>query len=491
MTRPETINARPLFWTALALGLALRAIALIFGGTGAQEDGVTRLFAAIRWAEEPRWQGLSGIWPALPTYLLGALIRLWDRPLVWARLLSLTASLGAVFALRRGAARLWGAAVGDLAGAFLALHWYFILLVSAYWVEPIYLALVLAALERLTVLEANDSRAAALTAGALVALAWLCRHEAALVWLGALTWLSLAKKRRAGLLFSLPPGLVAAYHLGAPLLSGSSFFALIAEQSAMRSREVALLERSRWRGLWSWILLPAAIPSFLVLTPALIGLQQKKKAALKDLFVLNALAQLAPFFALTLAVAWLPKLRYLTLYLVGAFPLCALGWLVLARRTRRPRLTLALGLAAAVVVQAFAWSQARAAREQPLAFLPVDWPARSQPFLEARLRAVPARRERALVVSLGEGPSHDPWGLTGALVGSSELRRALRPRLIGSYGPALTAAAIPPEVWSATLIVIDPAGPLYALCRDEKARLAPGYRVERLSSRLEVWSPGQ
>ncbi|MDW8105440.1 MAG: hypothetical protein RMK92_10555, partial [Armatimonadota bacterium] len=67
-------------WIVLLCGGLLRLSAILLSDPS-PGDGLTRLSSAYLWAKHPEWEGLTAVWMPLHWYLMGMLIRLWEKPL--------------------------------------------------------------------------------------------------------------------------------------------------------------------------------------------------------------------------------------------------------------------------------------------------------------------------------------------------------------------------------------------------------------------------
>src|SRR5689334_4726802 len=191
------------FLIALTLGISLRLIAVIWGGLSPGGDGMGRLANAVAWAERPRWQGLSGVWRPLHWYILGALIRLWDQPILWAKLINFGCGVGSLIVMRKAARAVFTPLVADLSALLLAIYWTHIWLTSSYWVEVPYLLLVFLALHYAINAASTSSPRAALLSGMFLTGAVLLRHEATLLLGLFLLWFALnIRNRKLMLLFA-------------------------------------------------------------------------------------------------------------------------------------------------------------------------------------------------------------------------------------------------------------------------------------------------
>ncbi len=127
--------AKQIFLAAIVIGVLLRLVAVIWGDIGPGGDGAVRLSNAISWANHPKWQGLSGVWPPVHWYFLGSLIRLWNEPILLAKLVNLICGVGAVIALGAAVRPVFGNLVASVCALLLAIFWTHIWLTTAYWVE--------------------------------------------------------------------------------------------------------------------------------------------------------------------------------------------------------------------------------------------------------------------------------------------------------------------------------------------------------------------
>ncbi|MEY3283435.1 MAG: hypothetical protein RIR86_1448, partial [Acidobacteriota bacterium] len=84
----EARLARQILIVALVGGTLLRILAITLGDLDPGGDGLQRLAVAARWAVNPEWQGLSGVWPPLHWYTIGSLLRVWNEPMIVARALN-------------------------------------------------------------------------------------------------------------------------------------------------------------------------------------------------------------------------------------------------------------------------------------------------------------------------------------------------------------------------------------------------------------------
>ncbi len=342
----------------LLLGGGLRLLAALISSPTPGDD-VGRLIVAARWAEDPRWFGLSGAWAPLHTYVLGGLIRAFGHPFLWAVVLGWASTTIAL--------PLFYLAVRDLSGSvrragfatlLLAIYYVHIWMAGTAYVEGPYTAFLFAALWGVARASRPGARSAgrdALLAGLAMAVALLLRHEAKVVWLVVVAWLAVRAGRGPTLRFAIPSGLAFAWQLLEPSLRGASFLADAEIVARWKAIEVTL-RGSSLEGLRRWIVMPAGSPSAVVVLLGLIGLWSLRRELKRDLFGLLFLAQAAVFLALTIYPGWVPYLRYLFLYFVCLLPHAA--WTLEQIAVRRARWAVALVLLA-VLIQGGAWSTGR------------------------------------------------------------------------------------------------------------------------------------
>lgn len=366
-------------WPALIVGAALRLLAAVMSDPTPGDD-VGRLAAACRWAHEPTWQGLSGMWPPLHVYLLGALMRLGGDPRAWAMALgwlTTTAALPLFFLAVRD---LYGdARRAGLATLLLALYYVHIWMAGTAYAEAPYTCALFASLlwaVRAARRPGRGATGAALAAGLAMAVAVLLRHEAKLVWVVVLIWLLREAGRGAALRYAIPSFVAIAWQLLEP--TGGGFAQTMQGVAGMKLAEVTL-HGSRLDALRRWVVMPAGSPSVIVVLLGLAGLWMSRREWRRDLWGWLFVVQTAVFLALTVYPGWQPYLRYLFLYFVCLLPHAATALDAVARRRRRVAVALVV---LAVAVQAAAWSSGRN-DGRPLGWLPIYRAAPQQAILDA------------------------------------------------------------------------------------------------------------
>ena len=367
-------------WPGLVLGAALRLLAALVSAPTPGDD-VTRLVEACVWSGHPRWLGLFGVWPPLPTYLLGSLMRIGGDPHVWAGVLGWLTTTAALPLFFLGVRDLYGdARRAGLATLLLALYYVHIWMAGTAYSEAPYTCVLFAGL--LCVIRAvrgpGAARTGLLLAGGLgLALAMLFRHEARLVGLVVLVWIAREVGLGAALRYAIPSLVLLAWDLVAPFRPGAGFAEDARVVAGLKLAEVAL-HGSRWEALRRWLIMPAGSPSAIVMLLGLAGLWMSRRAWRRDLWAWLFAVQTAVFLALTVYPGWQPYLRYLFLYLVCLLPHAAVALGAVARRSRWAAVALVL---AAIGIQAIAWSRGRN-EDRPLGWLPVYRAAPQQAVLD-------------------------------------------------------------------------------------------------------------
>ena len=470
-------SARRWLWTALGLGAALRLLAALLSAPTPGDD-VGRLAAACRWAQDPRWLGLSGLWPPVHTYLLGSLIRLGGDPLAAARVVgwvSTTAALPLFFLAVR---ELYGdARRAAIATLLLALYYVHISMAGTAYAEAPY---TLALFTSLLFVARSSRRTAhardreALLAGCAMAVALLLRHEAKLVWLVVLLWMVREAGRGAALRFAIPSVITLVLQVVDPAGRGHGFLFDVRAVTMMKLAEVAL-HGSRLEALQRWIVMPAGSPSAIVMTLALAGLLMSRRTWRRDLWAWLFAVQSALFLALTIYPGWQPYLRYLFLYFVCLLPHAALALAAVARR--RPALAVALVLLA-VVIQGVAWSRGRN-EDRRFGWLPIYRAAPQQAVLDRWVRdQLGARRVLALE---GYPQMWDVYASVIKLEGGARLAQlrsvSYDQRLALAGGGRLDLAGF-------DVLLLDPSALRF---RPAWQRLPPGWQVAYQDARLAIF----
>lgn len=371
-------------WPGLVLGGALRLLSALVSAPTPGDD-VGRLVDACAWSEHPAWRGLFGVWPPLPTYLLGALMRIGGDAHGWARLVgwvSTTAALPLFFLVVRDLYR--DARRAGLATLLLSLYYVHIWMAGTAFTEGPYTCILFASL--LCVIRAAGrpatGRAGLLFAGGLLlALAMLFRHEARLVGLVVLVWLVREAGPGAALRYAIPSLVLIAWDLVDPSRQGAGFADDARAVAGLKLAEVAL-HGSRLEALRRWVIMPAGTPSVVVMALGLAGLWMSRSTLRRDLMAWLFAVQTGVFLALTIYPGWQPYLRYLFLYFVCLLPHAGLALAAVARRSRWAAVTLVVF---SMAIQAAAWSRGRN-EGRPLGWLPVYRAAAQQAVLDDWVR---------------------------------------------------------------------------------------------------------
>jgi 4-amino-4-deoxy-L-arabinose transferase-like glycosyltransferase len=476
---------------ALGLGLLLRLIAVVWGELDAGGDGTYRLIYAAEWARQPAWKGLSGVWPPLHFYFLGALIRVWDEPIFLARAVNLLCGVGALFALRSGVRPLFGETVANLSALLLAVTWTHVWLTTGYWVEMPYLLLVFLAAADAARARESGRKADALRSGLWLALAVLLRHEGMLlVGLFALWYLLNSKDRRSVFWFALAPVAASAWHFIEPWLQGRSYFDYAATYAVWKAGENAAQGLGLADRLRQIVLIPAATPSLFIVLPGLYGLWRARRMLWRDLFAWMFVAQALLFVVMTFTVGWRPQLRYVLLYFVNLYPYAALAWGEMIERARRrvpARAALAALLAATTATQAAAWWVGRNDR-LPLGWLPLRVHHPAQKVLDEWVRKTNAATGELKIRAVATSALEESWRLTNSLLVNRvypcnpddvEYNAAYIPGFLEGRYPAALAAA--------DVILIDPRASFYQNLLDHLNEQRPGVVVRRIDPHIAAW----
>ncbi len=475
---PATVEAGGLrwLWPGLVLGAALRLMSALLSDPTPGDD-VGRLVAACRWSEHPEWLGLSGIWPPLPTYLLGALMRIGGEPQAWARMLgwvTTTAALPLFFLAIRD---LYGdARRAGLATLLLALYYVHIWMAGTAYTEAPYTCVLFASL--LCVIRAvrrtGTARAWLLFAGGLaLALAMLFRHEARLVGLVVLIWLFREAGRGAALRYAIPSLVLLAWDLVDPSRRGAGFADDARVVAGMKLAEVTL-HGSRLEALRRWVIMPAGSPSAVVVLLGLAGLWMSRRGWRRDLWAWLFAVQTAVFLALTIYPGWQPYLRYLFLYLVCLLPHAALALAAIARRSRRAAVALLL---TAMMIQGVAWSRGRN-EDRPLGWLPVYRAAAQQAVLDGWVKRHPTE-DRVLAL---EGYPQ-AWDVYDSVVRIGRCDLLSRFRSVSYDERMKLAGGGRLDFGGYDVVLLNPSSGEF---RPAWESLPPGHRVEYRDERLAI-----
>jgi hypothetical protein len=466
-------------WPPVLLGALLRLLAAVVSAPTPGDD-VGRMSAACRWSLHPEWLGLSGIWPPLPAYLLGSLIRLGGSAVAWAHALGWITSTAALPLLYLAVRELYGdARRAALATWMLAIYYVHIWMAGTAYVETPYVALLFACLWSCARAVHRTGAArdrAALAAGIAMALALLFRHEAKLVSVILLVWLARGIGVRATLRYAIPALGVLAWQLVEPSLlhpAGGGFAHDASIVAGMKIAEVTL-HGSRLDALSRWIVMPAGSPSLIVLALAVAGVWMARGTWGRDPWLWLFAGQSAVFLALTIYPGWQPYLRYIFLYVVCLLPHAARALDAVGRR--RPA-WVALALVLTVGLQAVAWSRGRN-DGRPLGWLPVYRAAPQQVVLDTWIREHLARDR---VLSLEGYPQEWDAYASAMATGRCDLIAHLRSvsydqKMALAKGGVLNTAGY-------DVMIFDPSSRSY---RDAEPTFPRGYTVEHRDEKLAI-----
>ena len=460
-------EASTIYGVALALGLVLRLVAVFYGDIGPGGDGTERLALAISWAQHPAWTGLSGVWPHAHWYFLGALIRVWNNPVLLAKLVNLVFGFGSIVAIRRAVRPLYGDMAGSISALLLAIFWTHIWLTSSYWVEPSYLFFVLLAVSQAQRAAAFPHWKSALSCGALLALAILLRHEGMLLLVMFSLWFALrTRKPSVVAAFAAIPVCLAAWYFIEPLLQGHSYLEYANFVKAAKAGENLIQGFTLKDCLVQWVLMPAAIPSVLIVLPGLYALWRVRRSAALDLFAWMFIGQVLFYSFMTLTSAWRPQLRYIMLYFVNLLPYAAIAWERLAARLQPRYLVYALA-GAAMLLQGTAWYIGRNERRS-LGWLPIEIRTSSQKTLDDWLLSKDTEAKGPInILGVSPGPSSDSWSLHHSEVVDSTTGGRIRSKtLYVPEVPEVLQGRLPAEAIEADLILIYPGAVFYPAVLD-------------------------
>lgn len=475
-TRAADAAARRWLVIALVVGAALRLLAALVSSPTPGDD-VGRLATACGWAQAPAWLGLSGVWPPVHTYLLGAAIRLVGDPIAAARALGWLTTTATLPVFHLAMRELYGdARRAAIATLLLAIYYVHVAMAgSAYAEAPYTLALFASLLyaARAARRAAATGGGAAWLAGGAMAIALLLRHEAKLVWLVVLVWLAREAGRGAALRYAIPTLITIVAQLVDPAGRGEGFLRDALTVAGMKVAEVTL-HGSRLGALSRWIVMPAGSPSVVVMGLAIVGLWMSRRALGRDLMAWLCAAQSAVFLALTIYPGWQPYLRYLFLYVVCLLPHAALALDAVGRR----RAAWAGGLLAlSLVVQAAAWSRGRN-QGRPFGWLPIYVAAPEQAVLD---RWVRDRLGTRRVLALEGYPQ--AWDVYASVLRHERGRRLGQLRSVQYDQRLRLAEGEPLEVAGFDVVLMDPSSAGFDAAFES---LPPGRRVELQRPRLAI-----
>ncbi|HYJ86603.1 MAG TPA: glycosyltransferase family 39 protein [Pyrinomonadaceae bacterium] len=476
-----------LFLIAILLGVGLRLIASVWGDIGVYVDGASRIAMAMRWAEHPAWQGLSGVWPPTHIYVLGILIRLWNQPVLLAKLIGFFCGVATLFALRNTVRHRFGPTVAALSALLLAVYWTHIWLSSSYWVEVPYLLFVLLAVNFAEKTNTSFDWKHAFACGLFLSLAMLLRNEGLLLFVIFTLWF-LLRIRKLGILalFVVLPGAVMAWYLIEPTLHGYSYFDYFKYVTRSKETENLVGNISRRDALIQWILMLSAAPTLIVAVPGLYELWKNRRRALTDLLAWMFVAQVGFYFFLTLTSAWRPQLRYLMIQFVNLLPYAAVGWLKIMQRFSI-RYALAAMLALMIVMQSVAWWIGRNNR-LPGGWLPMQVITSSQETLDQWVGKINTGEQPPLkIVSLVPGPRAERWALEHSfVVNRLTTNRSSMQELDVHVQPEILRGVMPAQVADADVVLIDSNAVFYPVVLGAIGRQKPDTPIRRLHPHIDA-----
>ncbi len=488
----ESSLAKKLFLFGLIPGIALRIAASILGDIGVYVDGASRIAMAIRWAKQPVWLGLSGVWPPAHLYLLGLLIRIWDAPVIVAKFISLICGIATLFVFRSAVRHRFGPTAASISVILLAVYWTHIWLTSSYWAEVPYLLFVLLATHYAEKAKVAIEWKFALGAGILLAMALLLRNEALLLITVFSLWFLLITKRPGIVLaFILLPVLLSAWYFIEPALRGGSYFDYFLYVVKSKGFENVVGNISRRDALFQWALMLGAAPTLIVVLPGLYGLWENRRQAITDLFAWMFVAQVGFYFSLTLVLAWRPQMRYLMLQFVNLLPYAALAWIKIIRRYQlRYALPVLVGLM--IVIQSVAWWVGRNNR-LPGGWLPLQVITAPQKIVDEYVAQANNSNpvQPIKLVSLVPGLLAERWSLEHSFVlMRPDPSRVSLEEMDVHVSPQILEGKFPVGLFEADLILIDPQTVYYPIVFRTLSSERPNLTTRKLHPHLEVilWS---
>jgi hypothetical protein len=478
------------FAMALIFGVGLRLISAAMGDIDPGGDGMGRMAFAVDWAERPRWQGLTGLWPPLHWYFLGSLILLWNQPIILAKTINFICGVCSVWVFRSAVRKGFGESIANLSALLLAINWTHIWLTSSYWVEIPYLFLIF--LATFFSLKARKSRSVkdALFSGGFLCCAILLRHEAMLI-LGLFLLWYLIRLRKAPLLlgFALIPLCAAAWNFIEPWMNGKSYFDYSLIVTTMKAGENTALGVTLLDSLKQWVIMPAAVPSVFVVLPGIYGLWRlRSKAFTTDLFAWMFISQTVLYAAMTLFFNWRPQLRYVMLWFVNLLPYAGQGWLDISRRYSLKRVLPVLVIAT-LLSQSILWWAGRN-HWMPGGWLPLRVANPSQEALDEWANINRNRLPYKKIVSLvGSSSFTEPWSLTHSLLVNRILSPSIKYEEVNvGYKLEILRGEIPPEVHQADVVILDPTTDYYSAARNNLESKSPSWTAAQLSEHVIVLS---
>jgi 4-amino-4-deoxy-L-arabinose transferase-like glycosyltransferase len=490
LVRQIGISAAAVFFIAVTAGLALRVVSAVLGDIDPGGDGLWRMVAAVNWAENPHWQGLTGIWPPLHFYILGALLKVWNEPIILAKVFNLACGVASIFAFRAAIRPMFGEMTASISALLLAVYWTHIWLTSSYWVEIPYLLLMFLAVAWAMRARESEEQKHALLSGLFLTLAILLRHEALMLFGVFLVWYWLnVREKRLVVSFAMLPACAALWNLIEPWMNGRSYFEYAAAVGEMKAGENAALGVTIIDCLKQWVMMPAVVPSIFVVGAGLFGLWKARKLAARDLFAWMFVIQVGFGLFMTVAFTWRPQLRYVMLYFVNLLPYAALAWGEVMRRFPA-RLALAALLALTVVTQAGGWWVGRN-NKMEMGWLPLRVTTPSQKALDQWMEKNRSAIEAAprIVSIVGSGSFTDPWSIEHSVMVNRLAPGSVKSREMNvAYEQGVMKGELPAEVFEADRVLIDPEAEFYtkvvAALRDKK----PDVQVEEIHPHIAVLS---
>ncbi len=475
-----------LFLAAIVLGVALRIIAGVWGDIGVYVDATTKIAMAMRWAERPVWLGVSGAWPPAHIYALGILIRLWNQPVLLAKLIGFFCGVLTLFVFRNAVRHRFGPAVASLCALLLAVYWTHIWLTSSYWSEVPYLLFVLLAVNYAEKVRATRQGKDAVACGLFLTLALLLRNEGLLlVGLFALWYLLEVRNPKIFAAFVTIPGLLCAWYFVEPMLHGGSYFDYLTLVSKFKEINNLLANISRKEALYQWVLMLAAAPTLIVVLPGLWGLWENRRRALTDLFAWMFVAQVSFYFFFTLTSAWRPQLRYLMVQFVNLFPYAALVWLKIMRRFP-VRYALPAVLVLMMAIQSVAWWIGRNNR-LPGGWLPIQVTTPSQTTLDQWIGSIHSTEQAPLkIVSIVPAPLAERWALEHSFVMNRlTTTRSSMQEIDVHVQPEILQGVVPDQISAADVVLIDPHAVFYAVVIQAVRAQKPDIVIERIHPHID------
>ncbi|HKV42451.1 MAG TPA: glycosyltransferase family 39 protein [Blastocatellia bacterium] len=478
---------------ALGIGILLRLGSAVFGDVGVYVDGASRIVNAVRWSRHPAWEGLSGLWPPLHTYVLGSVIRIWDRPVFWAKLITFACSAASLFAFNSAVKRFFDHRIASIATFLLAVCWTHIWLTSSYWVEVPYLLFVFLAVDFAGRSLERKGLRDPLLSGAFLSMAILLRNEGLLL-LGVLfIWfLANVKQVRRIAAFAGLPMAVAAWYFIEPLLAGHSYLDYFRSVSGMKSAENLVGGVTERGALLEWVLMVGVCPTLFVVVPAFYELwrllrssaRERFAGLLREPFLWMWGVQLVLYLTATIALGWRPQMRYILLYFVNLFPYAARGWLRLIE-IYSARMALSVLLAGMLATQSVGWWIGRN-NGLPYGWLPIQVPTSTQALLDGWVARVgKLGGVRAKIVSLGPAPLTGRWSLGHAsLVDRMPVADYGLEEVYVTVNTEILIGIMPASVATADIILVDRNSSYYQTVSSGIVKAKPGTRISSLGGSI-------